>query len=51
MLIAIVDYGVGNLGSIRNMLKKIDVCDVICASEPSEIMKADKYILPGGYSL
>lgn len=42
----IVDYGMGNLGSICNMLKKIGASGII-ASTPQDIEKADKLILPG----
>ncbi len=46
-MIAIVDYGAGNLGSIRNMLHKLDAGEVILATSSEEIKNADKYILPG----
>ena len=45
-MIAIVDYGVGNLASIKNILKKIGVESFI-ASTAEEIAIADKLILPG----
>ncbi len=45
-MIVVVDYGMGNLGSILNMLHKVGVPGVISA-EPSEIARADKLILPG----
>ncbi|HLX90792.1 MAG TPA: imidazole glycerol phosphate synthase subunit HisH [Puia sp.] len=45
-MITIVDYGVGNLGSIRNMLKKVNG-DAEIASDESKIMDATKLILPG----
>jgi glutamine amidotransferase len=45
-MLVIVDYGVGNLASIRNMLKKIGVEGVI-SSRAEDILKADKLILPG----
>lgn len=45
-MIAVIDYGVGNLGSILNMLKKVGAeAKVTC--EPSEILEASKIILPG----
>ncbi len=46
-MIAIVDYGVGNLGSIRNMLKKCGTDDIVLATNADDIRKADKIILPG----
>lgn len=42
----IVDYGMGNLGSILNMLKKIGV-DAAVSSNCEDIANADKLILPG----
>lgn len=44
--ITIVDYGVGNVGSIQNMLKKIGARSVV-ASSSDEILQATKLILPG----
>jgi glutamine amidotransferase len=46
MKIVIIDYGLGNLGSIRNMLKKIGGEGVI-SSKISDIQEAEKLILPG----
>lgn len=46
MTITIIDYGVGNLGSIQNMLKKIGAESNI-ASNVSGVEKATKIILPG----
>jgi glutamine amidotransferase len=45
-MICIVDYGVGNLASMQNMLRKIGVQAVI-SSEKNDIEKANKLILPG----
>lgn len=45
-MITIIDYGMGNLGSIRNMLKKIDVESEI-TSDLAKIKRAQKLILPG----
>ena len=45
-MITIIDYGAGNIKSIRNMLKKIGVESII-SSNPNEIKRADKLILPG----
>ena len=42
----IVDYGVGNPGSILNMLKKVGVKAEI-SSDPDVLRKAEKLILPG----
>lgn len=45
-MIIIVDYGMGNLGSVVNMLKKIGV-QARVSSCVEEIDDADKLILPG----
>jgi glutamine amidotransferase len=45
-MIAILDYGIGNVGSILNMLKHIDV-EAIITHDPDAIEAADKIILPG----
>lgn len=45
-MIVIINYGMGNLGSIKNMFDKIRVPAMI-SSEPADIAKADKLILPG----
>lgn len=45
-MITIVDYGAGNIKSIRNMLKKIGQQSVI-SNHPEEITQAEKLILPG----
>ena len=44
--IVIIDYGMGNVGSISNMLKFIGV-DSFITSDLETIEKADKIILPG----
>lgn len=45
-MIAIVDYGVGNLFSLKSSLKKIGVESCVSA-EPEVLRQADKLILPG----
>tara|TARA_B100000579_G_C22776860_1_gene827077 strand:- start:495 stop:1103 length:609 start_codon:yes stop_codon:yes gene_type:complete len=45
-MITIVDYGMGNVGSIKNMLKYIGTESII-TSDPDQINKASKLILPG----
>jgi len=45
-MVVIVDYGLGNLGSIQNMLKRLGIPAVIC-SDPEMINNAKKLILPG----
>lgn len=46
-MIAIVNYGIGNLGSIQNMLIKVGSTDSVITSEVTVIEQADKIILPG----
>tara|TARA_B100000161_G_scaffold76400_1_gene52709 strand:- start:51 stop:662 length:612 start_codon:yes stop_codon:yes gene_type:complete len=45
-MITIVNYGLGNIGSMQNMLKHIGVFSKL-ESDPVEISKARKLILPG----
>ncbi|MBQ7802013.1 MAG: imidazole glycerol phosphate synthase subunit HisH [Oscillospiraceae bacterium] len=45
-MIAIIDYGVGNLFSLRSSFKKIGA-EVTVTSDPAVIEAADKLILPG----
>ncbi len=45
-MIVVIDYGVGNLGSIANMLKKVRA-KAIVSSDIADIERADKLILPG----
>ncbi len=47
MQIMIVDYGLGNHGSIINMLRYVGQTNVGVASDPCDIEAADKIILPG----
>lgn len=46
-MIAVIDYGRINLGSILNMLKKIGEKNVVVTSRPQELTGASKIILPG----
>ena len=45
-MIVIVDHGMGNLGSVHNMLRKIGA-DGIRSADPETIRRADKIILAG----
>jgi glutamine amidotransferase len=45
-MVAIIDYGVGNLLAIQNIIKKAGGTSVI-SSDPEVIDRADKIILPG----
>lgn len=46
-MIAVVNYGLGNVSSVLNMLKKVGAKDAILAQTPSDIYQAEKLILPG----
>ena len=45
-MVGIIDYGLGNLGSIQNMLKTIGEKSVITSDE-KRIEQVDRIILPG----
>lgn len=45
-MVGIINYGLGNLGSIQNMLKVIGEKSII-SSDINELEKCDRYILPG----
>ena len=45
-MITIIDYGMGNLGSLNNMFKRIGVASEI-TSDHEKLLKAAKIILPG----
>lgn len=45
-MIVIVDHGMGNLGSVQNMLRKIGA-DGVRSADPSVIAGADKLVLAG----
>jgi glutamine amidotransferase len=42
----IVDYGMGNVGSVLNMYRKVG-CHATLSSDPETIARAEKLILPG----
>jgi len=45
-MIAIVDYGAGNLSSVRNALQKLGIKSK-ATCDPAEVLAADRVILPG----
>lgn len=47
MQAVIIDYGMGNLGSIRRAVSECGAKRVIVSNNPKEINAADKLILPG----
>lgn len=46
MPVSILDYGLGNLGSIRNMFRKIGV-ETLSVDSPEGLLGASKILLPG----
>lgn len=45
-MIVIIDYRMGNLGSIANMFRRLGV-DAAVSADPGEIRRASKLLLPG----
>jgi imidazole glycerol-phosphate synthase subunit HisH len=45
--LALVDYGAGNLQSVRNALKAAGAQDVIVTADPEIVRAADRIVLPG----
>ena len=45
-MIAIIDYGAGNIQSVSKALRHIG-CDCLVTRDPSEILRADGAVLPG----
>jgi imidazole glycerol-phosphate synthase subunit HisH len=46
-MVAVIDYGMGNIASILNMFKRIGNREVILTKNEKEILQADKILLPG----
>lgn len=46
-MIVIIDYGLGNLASVKNMFNKVGVKDVLISKDVETIKNASKLILPG----
>jgi glutamine amidotransferase len=45
--VALVDYGAGNLQSVRNALKTAGATDIGVTADPDAVARADRIILPG----
>ena len=45
-MIAIIDYGMGNLRSVQKGFEKVGV-DAVITADPQAVLKADKIVLPG----
>lgn len=46
-MLAVIDYGAGNLRSVMHALKHLEVPDIVLVQKPEELEGADKIILPG----
>lgn len=46
MIVGIIDYGMGNLFSVEQALKKLD-CTVILSDDPETLLEAEAILLPG----
>jgi imidazole glycerol-phosphate synthase subunit HisH len=47
MSIALIDYGAGNLQSVRNALAAAGASDVVVTADPAVVAIADRIVLPG----
>lgn len=45
-MLVILEYGMGNVGSVLNMLRRVGA-DACLSSDPEDVRRADKLILPG----
>ena len=46
-MLAVIDYGMGNLRSVAKALEAAGAADVRITSDPEIISQADKIVLPG----
>ena len=46
-LIGIIDYGIGNIRSLRNGLEFVDREKISVVKTPEEVLACDKIVLPG----
>jgi imidazoleglycerol phosphate synthase glutamine amidotransferase subunit HisH len=46
-MIAIIDYGAGNLRSVRNTLTYLGAGELVTVSRPDQLNSAEKIVLPG----
>ena len=47
MKVAIIDYGMGNLRSVEKAFHKVGMEGAFVTSDPAEVARADKAVLPG----
>ena len=43
----IVDYEMGNVASVLNMLRRVGVTDAVLSRDPDDVRRAERLILPG----
>lgn len=46
MSVSVLEYGIGNVGSVLNMLKRLDA-DPVLVRTPDEIIAAERLLIPG----
>ncbi|MBX3116200.1 MAG: imidazole glycerol phosphate synthase subunit HisH [Cryobacterium sp.] len=46
MIVSLIDYGLGNIGSVSNMLKHVGA-EVKLVSRPEDVVASDRVLLPG----
>src|SRR5688500_11084427 len=46
-MLAVIDYGAGNLRSVLHALKHLNAPDVVIVQQPEQMTGAEKIILPG----
>src|SRR5512140_3149334 len=46
-MIAIIDYGMGNLRSVQKGFERVG-CEAVVTADPKVVLEADKIVLPGG---
>ncbi len=44
---ALIDYGAGNLQSVRNALKSAGAANILMTARPEDVLAADRIVLPG----
>ena len=45
--VALIDYGAGNLQSVRNALKAAGAENILVTARPEDVLAADRIVLPG----
>ncbi len=47
MVLVLIDYGAGNLQSVKNALRASGAADVVVTADPDIVANADRIVLPG----